>query len=48
MDAPRICILGAGGLGSVVGGWLAEKAGEVEALQVYLDNFGTWNPEPFV
>ncbi|MAM46049.1 MAG: 3'-5' exonuclease [Planctomycetes bacterium] len=31
-----------------VGGWLAEKAGEVEALQVYLDNFGIWDPEPFV
>ena len=26
----------------------ARIAEEVEALQVYLDNFGIWNPEPFV
>ena len=29
MDAPRVCILGAGGLGSVVGGWLAESGARV-------------------
>ncbi len=29
MDAPRVCILGAGGLGSLIGGWLAESGVQV-------------------
>ena len=29
------------------GDWLLQRAEETPALQVYLDNFGTWNPEPF-
>jgi len=29
------------------GDWLLRRAEEVDALRVYFDNFGNWNPEPF-
>ena len=27
--------------------WLVERSDEIEALRVYLDNFGDWDPTPF-
>ena len=29
------------------GDWLRQRAEQAPALQVYLDIFGAWNPEPF-